>query len=89
MNANAGSASAGARIALSIFSTSFPMEVRAFLLLGGPKASLVTRLFCIVGELPPGSSNSSHRKELDADSLEGRAKAFELKRYVSASVCSC
>jgi hypothetical protein len=34
-------------------------------------------------EPPPGSSNSSHRKELEADSLEARAKAFELKRYVS------
>jgi hypothetical protein len=34
-------------------------------------------------EPPPGSSNSSHRKEIDADSLEGRAKAFERKRYVS------
>ena len=34
-------------------------------------------------EPPPGSSNSNHRKEIDADSLEGRAKAFERKRYVS------
>ena len=42
-------------------------------------------------EPPPGSSNSSHRKEIEADSLEGRAKAFELKRYVSslARLCAC
>jgi hypothetical protein len=37
------------------------------------------------GEPPPGSSNSNQRKEIDEDSLEGRAKAFEKKRYVSAS----
>jgi hypothetical protein len=34
---------------------------------------------------PPGSSNSSHRKELEPDSLEARAKEFERKRYVSLS----
>jgi len=32
---------------------------------------------------PPGSSNSSHRKELEPDSLEARAKEFERKRYES------
>ena len=40
------------------------------------------------GDAPlPGSSNSNQRKEIDEDSLEGRAKAFEKKRYVSTHAC--